>query len=285
MTISLKRVSVFLSNSNNSNNTNVVYFTTICNLGCTYCYEHLDTAKPKNLSIEQLYKIADDAIERESDKQTMFVLFGGEATLRWDEAEKFMDYAYSKKSDVHFNLITNGIRFLEDEFFKKFFNNEHYNDGRLSIDISFDGVDGNVDRVYKDGSSSTVDVIKVLAKLHGYNLKWRLRYTIHKNNIDHFVKDITNITKHFAPLRVIKNVVHEQLTEDDLIKLEEGYQILKQAWNSNQISSPVCDLFCDSCTGCEKGTGDSGNIADYVSEEPDIHQQRTTEKFNKFEQK
>jgi len=262
--------------------TNVVYFTSVCNLGCTYCYEELNNVKPKNLTIEQLYKIADNAIDNEpKDDQTLFVLFGGEATLRWDEAEKFMDYAFKKKTNVQFNLITNGIRFLEEEFFKNFFKNKHYNTGRLTIDISFDGIKGNVDRIYKDGRSSTNDVVMVFSKLNAFNLKWRLRYTIHSNNIDGFVDDIQKLCEHFNPDRVISGVAQETLNEEQVRVLNQGYEKLKFLWNTNEITTPVCSLFCDTCDGCTP----RDTIADFIGTEADIHPNLTDGKFDKFESK
>jgi len=237
-------------NNISTQNTNLVYFTTACNLGCTYCFEQLDNIKPKHIPIQELYKIADRVIEAEDPNlQTHFVLYGGEATLRWKEAELFMEYAHSKKNNVTFNLITNGILFLDDEFFKNFFSNKYYNNGMLSIDISFDGDKGNVERVYKDGGSSTEDVIMVFSKLKVYNLRWRLRYTIHKKNIDTFVYDIKKLIKHFKPERVIKNVVYHELDENDLSMLEKGFEELKKNWD-NKKDTPICDLVCDTCDGC-----------------------------------
>lgn len=279
----MKRMSQSKKKSNvldTANTTNIVYLTTICNLACTYCYEHLDTIKPKNLSVEQLYKVADEAITRESDdEQTQFVLFGGEATLRWNEAEKFMDYAYSKKKNISFNLITNGIRFLEPEFFKQFFRNNHYNTGRLTIDISFDGMDGNIDRIYHSGDSSTKDVVMVFSKLTAHNLRWRLRYTVHKNNINTFDEDILKLIKHFNPERVIKNVAYEQLNKDDLVTLANGFNTLKYDWDVNK-KTPICELVCDTCDGCPKTRM---QIADYTSEVPDIHSNKTFGEFRSFD--
>jgi len=231
--------------------TNTVYFTTACNLGCTYCYEELDTVKARKTSREELRNIADMVIEREpADKQSFFILFGGEPTLCWDDVVYFMNYAYRKKNNVHFNMITNGIRFLDNNFMFTVWNNEHMKQGRLSVEVSFDGKNGNVDRIYKTGEDSTADVVEVLAKLSELSLKFRIRYTVHKKNIDHFVGDIRTLLALFNPERIITYQVEEQLDDKDRAKLNRGHDELRWYWQTQEIQTPVCGLFCDNCDGC-----------------------------------
>jgi sulfatase maturation enzyme AslB (radical SAM superfamily) len=231
--------------------TNIIYFTTKCNLACTYCYEALDEVNGINTSIEDLYKIADEAIEREPDDvQTFFGLFGGEPTLAWDNVEKFMDYAYSKKQNVHFEMITNGIKFKNEDFIHRVYNNEHVKNGRLSISISFDGIKGNVQRVYSNGKQSVYDVIEALAKLTYLGKRFRIRYTIHKDNIDTILEDIEDIMNNFKPLRIITSEVNSLFDSEDYRKIFIAYNTLKDKWNNGEIQIPICELFCETCTGC-----------------------------------
>jgi sulfatase maturation enzyme AslB (radical SAM superfamily) len=231
--------------------TNIIYFTTKCNLGCTYCYQALDEVNGINTSLEDLFEIADEAIEREpEDIQTFFGIFGGEPTLCWDNVEKFMDYAYSKKKNIHFEMITNGIKFKDLDFINRVYNNKHTLEGRLSISISFDGIKGNVDRIYRNGKQSAYDVIEALAKLRYLDKPFRIRYTIHKNNIDTIVEDIEDIIKHFNPLRIITSEVNSLFSKEDYKKVMQAYIILKNKWNNGEIQIPVCEIFCETCDGC-----------------------------------
>lgn len=92
---------------------NVIYFTNKCNLACTYCYEDLANRPPQILSQEDIRNAVDAIIEREDpNSQTLIVLFGGEPTLEWENVCYLMEYAYSKKTNIRFNMTTNGIKFL-----------------------------------------------------------------------------------------------------------------------------------------------------------------------------
>ena len=231
--------------------TNIIYFTTKCNLGCTYCYESLDEVNGVNTELEELYKIADEAIEREDpNMQTFFELFGGEPTLCWDNVEKFMDYAYSKKKNVRFEMITNGIKFKDLDFVERVYSNKHVSEGRVSISISFDGWKGNVDRIYRNGKQSREDVVIALSNLKTLELPFRIRYTIHPKNIDTVIEDIEDIIKFFNPQRIITSETTSLFTDEDFKKLYQTYKLLQMKWNNGEITTPVCDIFCDTCDGC-----------------------------------
>jgi sulfatase maturation enzyme AslB (radical SAM superfamily) len=261
--------------------TNIIYFTTKCNLGCTYCYEALDEVNGINTSLKDLYNIVDEAIEREPDDvQTFFGIFGGEPTLVWDNVEKFMDYAYSKKRNVHFEMITNGIKFKDEKFIEKVYSNPHVIQGRLSISISFDGIKGNIDRIYRNGEQSVYDVIEALSKLKYLNKPFRIRYTIHKNNINTIIEDINDIIKHFNPLRIITSEVSSLFDENDFKKILETYTILKNKWNNGEIQTPICEIFCESCNGC----GITRSKLQYsIENKKIIKNHRTTGEFNDFD--
>jgi len=231
--------------------TNIIYFTSSCNLACTYCYEHLMDAEKNTMSREDLMKAADNTFAREpDDEQTFFILFGGEPTTRWEDVKFFMDYARSKKENVQFNMISNGIRFLDNDFTRDYISNRHYKDGKIQLDISFDGMKGNVDRVYHNGKSSSEDMLTILSKLKLISVQYRLRYTIHKKNLDHFVQDILKLIKHFSPHRVILGEVMEQFDDEDMKLLETNKKSLLDLWNNQKLLTPVCELFCDTCNGC-----------------------------------
>jgi len=235
--------------------TNIIYMTTACNLSCTYCYQHLDTAKKKHITREELVKAADSTLAREDkDTQTFFILYGGEVTLRWEDVKFFMDYVCSKKDNVQFNMISNGIRFLDNDFTKDFINNIHYKNGKVQLDISFDGMTGNKERIYHNGDESANDMLEILSKLKLISIQYRLRYTINKLNITHFVEDVLKLIEHFKPSRLVLGEVLEIFDEDDLILLKQGKKELLDLWHKQELTVPVCtrfDEFCKYCNGCE----------------------------------
>ena len=229
---------------------NVLYFTNKCNLACTYCYEDLPGRPAQILSKEDIIKSVDNILEREDpNQQTLIVLFGGEPTLEWENVCFAMDYAYSKKKNVHFNMTTNGIKYLSQDFIDLTKNNFFYKKRLLSIDVSFDGV-GNKDRVFHNGMESTPFMVKIFKKLLENNFRFRIRYTIHKLNIRRASEDITKLIKTFKPERLITSVAWDTLSEKELKLLDSMKETLRLSWINNEIQSPVCSIFCDICDGC-----------------------------------
>lgn len=265
---------------------NVLYFTNKCNLACTYCYEDLPGRPPQILTKKQIKQYIDVIIEREDPKtQTLIVLFGGEATLEWDNVCYAMEYAYSKKKNIHFNLTTNGIKYLSQKFINETKENFFYKKRLLSIDVSFDGI-GNQDRVFHDGSSSTNSMIKVLTNLVKNNFRFRLRYTIQKNNIDYWYEDITRLSKLFKPERIITSVAWSTLENNKKYEelLELGKNNFRNDWINKDISVPICELFCDMCDGC----GGRKDIKTYFTNEGNVTTYKNYENaplFHDFKEK
>jgi sulfatase maturation enzyme AslB (radical SAM superfamily) len=260
---------------------NVIYFTNKCNLACTYCYEDLPGRPPQIMTKQDIIDSVDSVLAREDpDSQTLFCLFGGEPTLEWENVKFCMEYAYSKKRNVHFNMTTNGIKFLSSKFLKEVMDNKFYKYRLLSIDISFDGL-GNQDRIYHDGSASTPSMIKVLRNVAKANMRWRLRYTIQKENIDFWYEDITKLANTFNPSRIITSVAWSTLDEDETarLKLKSGKELFRADWINKAIAVPICELFCDMCSGCGERKQlktyytDEGNVTTYGNYEnaPEFH--------------
>ena len=144
---------------------NTLYLTNQCNLACTYCYEDLSNKEKEVLTEERLKKNIDIILERENEEsQTLFILFGGEPTLEWNKCKIAIDYALSKKKFCTFNMITNGIKFLKDDFCEEYKKYQQY----ISLDVSFD-VSGNQERIYHSGKESTNDMYKVFKQLKKHN--------------------------------------------------------------------------------------------------------------------
>lgn len=263
---------------------NVLYFTNRCNLACTYCYEDLEGRPKQVLSQEQIRTSVDNILAREPhDQQTLFVMFGGEVTLEWENALYCMEYAYSKKKNVHFNISTNGIRFLKDDFLWDYKKLKFNLLGLTSLDISFDGI-GNGQRVTKNGKESTPLMLKIFNRLNNAKVPFRLRYTMHKGNINNLYNDIKLISQKIKPHRIITSVAWEELDDNDLKKLKEAKDALRADWFNKQITIPVCELFCDACNGC----GVRKDIKTYYSDEGNITTYKNYEsapKFHDFKEK
>lgn len=257
---------------------NVLYFTNKCNLACTYCYEDLPGRPPQILTRDQIEKSIDAILAREDpNRQTLIVLFGGEPTLEWDNVCYAMDYAWRKKPNVHFNMTTNGIKYLSQEFIEMTKNNFFYKRGFLSIDISFDGV-GNKDRIFKNGMDSTSSMLQVFKKLNENGIKYRIRYTIQRWNIRNLYDDISLIINTFRPLRLITSVAWDTLTDQDMARLESAKERLRNDWINKKISTPVCELFCDMCNGC----GERKELKTYFTDEGNVTTYGNYENSPKF---
>jgi sulfatase maturation enzyme AslB (radical SAM superfamily) len=261
---------------------NTLYLTNQCNLACTYCYEDLANKEKEKLSYEQLKKNIDLVFERENDDaQTLFILFGGEPTLVWDKCKYAVEYALSKKENCHFNMITNGIKFLDNEFAKEF-KNYKYNK-YISLDVSFDG-SGNSERIYHSGKKSSDDMIKVFEQFRKYKMKWRLRYTINKENVDNIVEDLIELYVKYKPERLITSVAWTTLKNSDTKKISIAKEKLRLLWQNNMISSPVCDMFCDICDGCSNTL----DYKAYYNEDGEVRidkNNKSVGKFNDFKEK
>ena len=257
---------------------NVLYFTNKCNLACTYCYEDLPGRPPQILTKEDIVKHVDAILAREDpNSQTLIVLFGGEPTLEWENVCFAMDYAFSKKRNVHFNMTTNGIKYLSQNFIDETMNNFFYKKGLLSIDVSFDGI-GNKDRVFHNGMDSTKSMIEVFTNLVKNKFRYRMRYTIHKFNINYVYNDITKLIKTFNPERMITSVAWDTLSNKDIEKLSEIKNQLRNDWINKAVSVPVCELFCDMCSGC----GERKELKTYFTNEGNVTTYGNYENSPKF---
>ena len=231
---------------------NVIYFTTACNFACTYCYEQLNGKAVRRLTKDEIKKNIDEILENEpEDQQTLFVMFGGEVFLEWENAKFFMDYAYNKKKNVHFNFETNGYKFRSEQFIDDFKNTLQYKAGVVSVDVSFDGL-GNSQRVLRNGKQTTPFMLDIFKKLHKHNLPFRLRYTIHKENVRVFDKDIRNIAKFIKPKRIITSIAYATLSKDDIDFIESAKTEIHNDFKRGTIDIPICEMCCETCKGCSK---------------------------------
>lgn len=262
---------------------NTVYFTSECNFACEYCYEHLGDKQKYYITESELTKIADTVIEREpQDQQTLFVMFGGEVTLAWDKAKFFMEYALSKKENVHFNFSTNGYKFQSEHLIQDYKSTKAYRLGKTSLDISFDGI-GNYRRVLKNGKPTLDATIKVFKLLKKYNVDYRIRYTVHNGNKNHYYDDILNVSNVFKPTRIIVSFNYSELSENEIKNIEINKQNIIIAFRSGSLVCPICEFCCQYCNGC----GSSKEFRSYFTNDNNLKFDRNenTGKFDHFKTK
>jgi sulfatase maturation enzyme AslB (radical SAM superfamily) len=144
-------------------------------------------------------------------------------------------------------------------------NNKFYKLGLLSLDISFDGI-GNGERIFHNGLESTSSMLKVFKQLNKNGVKYRIRYTIQKTNINNLYNDILLIINTFKPLRLITSVAWSTLNEDDIIELNEVKKTFRADWKTGDISVPICEMFCDMCDGC----GERKELKTYFTDEGNV---------------
>lgn len=225
------------------NNVNIIYLTSDCNLACEYCYESLENKEKIVPTKEQLKSDVDIVLEREKEGQVLLCLFGGEPTLEFESIKFVTDYALSKRENVIFNLSSNGWLFQSDSFIKKYKDLKAYKLGRMYLDISFDGV-GNFRRKLKNGLDTTPYTIRVLKKLKEEGIRYRIRYTIHKGNIDYVQEDIPKIIEVFRPDRVITSTNYKELKDSSVLDKLNFDDVFRET------KIPICDFTCDVCQKC-----------------------------------
>jgi hypothetical protein len=90
--------------------------------------------------------------------------------------------------------------------------------------------------------------------------------------------------KTFKPSRVITSVAWDTLEETDFEKLENVKNLFRQDWINKKMTAPVCELFCDMCSGC----GERKELKTYFTNEGNVTTYGNYEnapKFHDFKEK
>lgn len=229
-------------------NTNIIVVTNKCNFDCTYCFERDKIRKEDEFIItkEEIEKYIDDI--KTTERNPVIVIFGGEPLLAWDRIEYIFEYAKKSGLNPWYTMNTNGYRFKNEDFFKRYCENEVVKSGHLSTEISFDGI-GNVDRILKSKRNTTIDLINILNKFKEHHIVFRISYTIHNSNENIFDSDIKNIIRTFKPERLIINIDY---SSNHRIQNEENVKerLLNLKSFKSYKTCPICRVHCDECNLC-----------------------------------
>ena len=261
------------------NNSNVVkalclHVAHTCNLSCSYCFAsqgkyHGDRAL---MSFETGKQAFDFLIANSGSRKNLEVdFFGGEPLMNWDVVKKLVEYARSVEKqhnkNFRFTLTTNGV--LIDDDVIDFANKEMSNvvlslDGRKEVNDTF-----RVDHAGRGSYDLIVPKFKHLVEKRG-GKDYYMRGTFTHNNVD-FTNDIFHMADLGFKELSMEPVVCPPgdpyaLTEEDLPKLKEQYEILakemirrKKSGNGFTFYHYMIDLTNGPCiykriTGCGSGT-------------------------------
>ncbi len=205
-----------------------------CNLNCSYCFASQGKYQGDRalMSFEVGKRAIDFLIENSGTRRNLEVdFFGGEPLMNWKVVKQIVKYARSIEKEYNknfrFTLTTNGM-LLDDEV-TEFANREMHNvvlslDGRKKIHDSL-----RVDYQGRGSYDTIVPKFKSFVEKRG-NLGYYMRGTYTHNNTD-FTNDIFHMADMgFTELSMEPVVCSPDdpyaLTEDDLPKLFEQYEIL-----------------------------------------------------------
>ena len=245
-----------------------------CNLNCSYCFASQGKYNGDRalMSFETGKQAFDFLIANSGTRKNLEVdFFGGEPLMNWDVVKKLVAYARSVEKEhnknFRFTLTTNGM--LVDDEVIDFANKEMSNvvlslDGRKEVNDHF-----RVDYKGKGSYDTIVPKFQRFVEKRG-GKDYYIRGTFTHNNVD-FTNDILHMADlGFTELSMEPVVCPPgdpyALTDDDLPKLKEQYEILakemikrKQAGNGFTFYHYMIDLDNGPCiykriTGCGSGT-------------------------------
>ncbi len=205
-----------------------------CNLNCSYCFASQGKYKGERalMSFEVGKRALDFLVENSGGRTNLEVdFFGGEPLMNWDVVKQIVEYGRSiekeKGKHFRFTLTTNGM--LVDDDVIEFSNREMHN-----VVMSIDGRKEVHDYYRKDyaGNGSYDRIIpkfQKFAKSRG-DTGYYVRGTFTHRNVD-FTRDLFHLADLGFTQLSMEPVVcaptdPEALTEEDLPKLFEQYEIL-----------------------------------------------------------
>lgn len=213
----------------------ILYLTTDCNLRCEYCYEsnnRKELKTPLKLDLVSAYKQMQEAYSNKNEGNTI-VLFGGEPLLEYNLMQQIFKINLVKFNNWFcFTINTNGLllnKYIMEDI------NKYRKYMAISFNISYDGT-GTDRRVYPNGKSAKMDILKSIALADSNNFSFGISYTIQKanSNIDTIINDIDKLFS----------------TYHNLVKIELGYDI-KEVLTSlnidnihdytNELLNKLCD--------------------------------------------
>lgn len=265
----------------------VFYMTDACDFQCSYCFEKIKNSGTS--SREDIRTFVEKSLEEARDqKNLLFILFGGEPLLCFDNIRYFTELVMSKRKDVHFTIYTNGSFFWKNENILKFLNLRAQREKKITLFISYDGVE-NCKRIknHKDTTPNTIKVLQKLSALRDKGLvDLGISYTVGPQNEKVLEEDLKNILENFSLSKIEVQFRTNELIDSLGIKFSEEnpkdkvQEYIIQEHKVQELYQkfriPLCNLTCSWCRGCDR------SHAVYKNGFKDKVVQETPEDFNDY---
>lgn len=222
-----------------------IYFTSNCNLNCSYCYEKSDLSSNYGQSdmafetIQHLVLWCKRYVEKNCIDEISITLTGGEPFLYQQGLEYFMqllDNHYLTKI-CKFTVITNGFVMTDEtiRFIANYCN---------TVQITLDGpeeihnarrITGNNEGTFK---SIVRNIIKIISKA---KITMIIRINVDSSNVNHIKKLIKTLDKYQLKKYVTINfgdVVGEKITEASILKKIIS---INDAFSDNGYRTVICE--------------------------------------------
>ena len=235
---------------------NVIYVTEDCNFDCDYCYEG-NRKKRVFITKEEIDRFMKEICEQDGDRQSVFVIFGGEALMRPDLVKYIIYNAKKYKDNVHLCLNTNGLWFYSKKNCKKMKKWIQEANVGVSIEVSYD-VSGQVRRKIKGGRPSEKYVVQAIDNISNEGFTFHIRYTVNNTTYNNFPKDVVYLLERFPKVKKIVLNIHYHEVYDTYGPENVEQYVKKYALAIYKYyKKPLCDFTCSICGTCDFGDGRS----------------------------
>jgi len=224
--------------------------TNACNFRCSYCF-----GIHKNVFMtEQTARKATDELKKLGVRAVSF--FGGEPLLAWDTVVYVIEYAKKINYFPSFGLITNGYLLDKDKL--------HYiKKNKVSLAVSFDGIQRNEKRVLASGNDTTARVFDNLMLCRTLNVNIDVCPVINRDKIKGLADDFIQLYK--LGFTKISSALNDRdaWRKEDFCHLYNEYEAVLDFIYHEQNSgkrlffedfSDIIEhtLFCNLCPSCCK---------------------------------
>ncbi len=218
-----------------------IFFTSKCNLQCTYCYE---TNKSfLSISFETLDQVIDFILQKvekiEDDRRVYITTHGGEPLIEFEKIKYFIEELNSKTDKIIYRMTTNAT-LLNDEIIE--FITKYYTDISISIDGTKES--HNSSRVFMDNTGS-YDIVKNNAKnLLDKFPEANARMTVTPDNVKYLYDGVLNlIAVGFKNIIPVPDIYTDKWSEETEGLLEkQGYLLIDYLSESkDEISIGLID--------------------------------------------
>ena len=171
----------------------IVAGTRACNAKCPYCISRMTPSQGIGMALPEINWRNFDIgakLARDWGAATVLITSKGEATLYPEQLTDFMRHLQKHEFPM-IELQTNGIKLMEDSYGKHLKN--WYDLGLTTMAISMVHYDSKRNKeIYEPHTGNLLDLVKLVDKLHDYNLSVRFSCIMVKGYVDS-VEEVVNM--------------------------------------------------------------------------------------------